>query len=203
VVAPRHVFAALFLLLEAFGHEPGDEREALSVVTSCVVATAMAPSAPRTVPQIMSAAAPGPTTRPASMGLQHQRQRPQQPRRQRRRQQPRRQPRQLRTYREIRCLLSGIWPFWGAKRVGYARHRAVRRGDRARTLPATKTRALAPFAPLFSKGVWQHVQLLLARMIFAPSKRAVPLPCGRGFGGRTVVLPLPSGVEPRRLWSLL
>jgi hypothetical protein len=42
-----------------------------------------------------------------------------------------------------------------------------------RTLPEQMIRALAPFAPLFSKGVWQHVQLLLARMIFAPTKRKV------------------------------
>jgi hypothetical protein len=42
-----------------------------------------------------------------------------------------------------------------------------------RTLPDGMIRVLAPFAPLFSKRFWQHVQLLLARMIFAPSKRTV------------------------------
>jgi hypothetical protein len=33
--------------------------------------------------------------------------------------------------------------------------------------------ALAPFAPLFSRRVWQHVQLLLAGAILAPGKRTV------------------------------
>ena len=32
---------------------------------------------------------------------------------------------------------------------------------------------LAPFAPLFSRRVWQHVQLLLAGAILAPGKRTV------------------------------
>jgi len=30
--------------------------------------------------------------------------------------------------------------------------------------------ALAPFAPLFSKRVWQHAQVLLAGVILAPGK---------------------------------
>jgi len=34
-------------------------------------------------------------------------------------------------------------------------------------------RVLAPFAPLFSERVWQHVQLLLAGTILAPGKRTV------------------------------
>jgi hypothetical protein len=34
-------------------------------------------------------------------------------------------------------------------------------------------RVLAPFAPLFSKRVWQHVQLLLVGMILSPGKRTV------------------------------
>src|SRR5687768_6660442 len=34
-------------------------------------------------------------------------------------------------------------------------------------------RVLVPFAPLFSKRVWQHVQLLLMGMILAPGKRTV------------------------------
>src|SRR3712207_7261276 len=33
--------------------------------------------------------------------------------------------------------------------------------------------ALAPFAPLFSKRVWQHVQVLVAGTILAPGKRTV------------------------------
>jgi hypothetical protein len=44
-----------------------------------------------------------------------------------------------------------------------------------RTLPTTTTmiRVLVPFAPLFSKRVWQHVQLLLTGSILAPGKRTV------------------------------
>jgi hypothetical protein len=33
--------------------------------------------------------------------------------------------------------------------------------------------ALAPFAPLFSKRVWQHAQLLLVGAILAPGRRTV------------------------------
>ena len=42
-----------------------------------------------------------------------------------------------------------------------------------RTLPETMIRVLVPFTPLFSKGVWQHVQVLLAGAILAPGKRTV------------------------------
>lgn len=42
-----------------------------------------------------------------------------------------------------------------------------------RTLPTTMIRALAPFAPLFSKSVWQHVQVLVAGAILAPGRRTV------------------------------
>jgi hypothetical protein len=42
-----------------------------------------------------------------------------------------------------------------------------------RTLPTTMIRVLAPFAPLFSNCVWQHVQLLLTGSILAPGKRTV------------------------------
>jgi hypothetical protein len=42
-----------------------------------------------------------------------------------------------------------------------------------RTLPATMIRALAPFAPLFSKSVFQHVQVLVAGAILAPGRRTV------------------------------
>lgn len=41
------------------------------------------------------------------------------------------------------------------------------------TLPTTMLQVLAPFMPLFSKRVWQHVQLLLAGAILAPAKRTV------------------------------
>ena len=42
-----------------------------------------------------------------------------------------------------------------------------------RTLPTTMIRLLSPFAPLFSKRVWQHAQVLLARAILAPGRRTV------------------------------
>ena len=42
-----------------------------------------------------------------------------------------------------------------------------------RTLPTTMIQALAPFAPLFSRRVWAHVQVLLAGTILAPGKRTV------------------------------
>ena len=42
-----------------------------------------------------------------------------------------------------------------------------------RTLPKEMIRVSAPFAPLFSERVWQHVQLLLAGAILAPGKRTV------------------------------
>ena len=42
-----------------------------------------------------------------------------------------------------------------------------------RTLPTEMIRVLTPFAPLFSKSVWQHVQVLVAGAILAPGKRTV------------------------------
>ena len=42
-----------------------------------------------------------------------------------------------------------------------------------RTLPITMVQVLAPFVPLFSERVWQHVQLLVAGAILAPGKRTV------------------------------
>jgi hypothetical protein len=42
-----------------------------------------------------------------------------------------------------------------------------------RTLPTAMIQVLTPFAPLFSKRVWRHVQLLVAGAILAPSKRTV------------------------------
>ena len=41
------------------------------------------------------------------------------------------------------------------------------------TLPTTVIRVLAPLAPLFSKRVWQHAQVLLAGAILAPGRRTV------------------------------
>jgi hypothetical protein len=42
-----------------------------------------------------------------------------------------------------------------------------------RTLPTRMIRVLVPFAPLFSKRVWQHAQLLLMGAILAPGRRTV------------------------------
>ena len=42
-----------------------------------------------------------------------------------------------------------------------------------RTLPPTMVQALAPFAPLFSKRVFQHAQLLVVGTILAPGARTV------------------------------
>ena len=42
-----------------------------------------------------------------------------------------------------------------------------------RTLPKEMIRVLVPFAPLFSKSVWQHVLILLAGTILAPGRRTV------------------------------
>ena len=42
-----------------------------------------------------------------------------------------------------------------------------------RTLPPKMVQALAPFAPLFSKRIWQHAQVLLVGAILAPGRRTV------------------------------
>jgi hypothetical protein len=42
-----------------------------------------------------------------------------------------------------------------------------------RTLPTTMIQMLTPFAPLFSKRVWQHALVLLAGVILAPGRRTV------------------------------
>jgi hypothetical protein len=42
-----------------------------------------------------------------------------------------------------------------------------------RTLPPKMVQALAPFAPLFSKRVWHHAQMLLVGAILAPGRRTV------------------------------
>ena len=48
---------------------------------------------------------------------------------------------------------------------------SAKRGDlKVRTLPPKMVQALAPFAPLFSKRVWQHAQVLFAGARIAPGK---------------------------------
>ena len=42
-----------------------------------------------------------------------------------------------------------------------------------RTLPTTMIRVLAPFTPLFSERVFEHVQVLVAGAILTPGKRTV------------------------------
>lgn len=42
-----------------------------------------------------------------------------------------------------------------------------------RTLPTEMIRLLAPFAPLFSKRVFRHAQVLLLGTILAPGQRTV------------------------------
>src|SRR5215208_2094730 len=42
-----------------------------------------------------------------------------------------------------------------------------------RTPPTVMIRVLAPFAPLFSQRIFQHVQVLLAGAILAPGRRTV------------------------------
>ena len=48
-----------------------------------------------------------------------------------------------------------------------------------RTLPPKMVQALAPFAPLFSKRVWQHAQLLLVGAFLAPGGERSAQPCAR------------------------
>jgi DDE superfamily endonuclease len=50
-----------------------------------------------------------------------------------------------------------------------------------RTLPTAMIAVLAPFAPLFSKRVWQHAQVLLMGAILAPGQRTV-CPALRAMG---------------------
>ena len=60
------------------------------------------------------------------------------------------------------------------KGVGYARHRSrLKEVIELRTRPPKMVQALAPFAPLFSKRIWQHAQLLLIGAILAPGRRTV------------------------------
>ena len=51
---------------------------------------------------------------------------------------------------------------------------SAKRGDlKMRTLPPKMVQVSAPFAPLFSKRIWQHAQLLLVGAILAPGRRTV------------------------------
>jgi hypothetical protein len=51
-------------------------------------------------------------------------------------------------------------------------------------LPTAMIQLLAPFAPLFSKRVWSHVQVLLMGTILAPGKRTVSATLrAAGLGG--------------------
>jgi DDE superfamily endonuclease len=53
-------------------------------------------------------------------------------------------------------------------------HQGAQRGDlKVRTLPTTMMQAPAPFAPLFSKRVWPHVQVLVAGTILVAGNRTV------------------------------
>jgi hypothetical protein len=73
---------------------------------------------------------------------------------------------------EIRHRLD--FSYFGAKKVGYARHRNLpKEVIEVRTLPPKMVQALTPFAPLFSKRVWQNAQVLLMGAILAPGLRTV------------------------------
>ena len=64
------------------------------------------------------------------------------------------------------------------KEVGCARHQSAQREViEMRTLPEGMIRGLLPFAPLFSKSVWGHVQVLIVGAILAPGKGPWPQPC--------------------------
>src|SRR5215218_10228383 len=76
------------------------------------------------------------------------------------------------------CLFQTVSPLdfshLGAKGVGYVGHQSpLKEVIEVRTLPPKMVQVLAPFAPLFSKRVWQHAQLLLMGAILAPGRRTV------------------------------
>jgi hypothetical protein len=66
----------------------------------------------------------------------------------------------------------------GAKGVGYARHRNRPKKVISSAHPTAQdgTGTQAPFAPLLSKGVFRHAQLLLVGAILAPGRRTVSSP---------------------------
>ena len=41
------------------------------------------------------------------------------------------------------------------------------------SMPVTLTRLIVKFAPLFSKRVWEHVQVLVVGALLAPGQRTV------------------------------
>src|SRR5215212_7155468 len=72
--------------------------------------------------------------------------------------------------------LAFSWKPFGSERGRVrSRHRnQPKRGDlKVRTLPPKMVQALAPFAPLFSKRVFRHAQVLLIGAILAPGARTV------------------------------
>ena len=66
-----------------------------------------------------------------------------------------------------------------------------------RTLPTVMIRVLAPFAPLFSKRVWQHVQVLLVGAILAPGTRTVSSALRDGLRPGEAIPPLPPSAKLR------
>jgi hypothetical protein len=67
-----------------------------------------------------------------------------------------------------------------------------------RTLPTTMIQVLTPFAPLFSSASGSMSSCCSqVRSLPHPRGRCLRL-AGSGVGGRTAVLSLPSGLEPRR-----
>jgi hypothetical protein len=70
-----------------------------------------------------------------------------------------------------------------------------------RTLPTTMIRVLAPFAPLFSERVFQHVLLLVAGTMLPPGKRTVASALrARGLQEERRFCCYPRGLS-RALWS--
>jgi hypothetical protein len=51
-----------------------------------------------------------------------------------------------------------------------------------RTLPEPMIRVLNPFAPLFSRRVWQHVLVLLVGAILAPGRRRTVASASQALG---------------------
>ncbi len=65
-------------------------------------------------------------------------------------------------------------------------------------LPLRVAAMLAPFAPLFSRPIWAHAQVLVAGALLAPAPRTVAAAATRdGVGAGTAVSPLPPRAEPR------
>src|SRR5215203_6259288 len=75
---------------------------------------------------------------------------------------------------ETRAMIMLDFSHSGSKGVGYARHQSpLKEVIEMHTLPTTMIRLLEPFAPLFSKRVFKHVQVLVAGAILAPGRRTV------------------------------